>query len=171
MRLLIVLLGLVLAACGTAPASPGGNDADIRFAQEMVPHHEQSVRLAGLAEQRAESEFVRATAHEIAEEETAEIARMNGWLRDWNAGHGGGHSGHTMPGMLPETTFTALEDSYGAEFDRAWLTTMAQHLGAGVAMAQAVLSTGQHAETHALAEEIVREQQALIGEINARLAR
>ncbi len=38
-------------------------------------------------------------------------------------------------------------------------------------MAQAVLSTGRHAETHALAGEIVREQRALIGEINARPAR
>ncbi|MEV5297925.1 hypothetical protein [Amycolatopsis methanolica] len=33
------------------------------------------------------------------------------------------------------------------------------------------LSTGQHAQTRALAGEIVQEQQALIGEINARLAR
>ncbi|GAB3562807.1 DUF305 domain-containing protein [Amycolatopsis endophytica] len=170
MRSLIVLLGLVLVACGTAPASTGGNAADIRFAQEMVPHHEQSVRLARLAEQRAESEFVRTTAHEIAEEETAEIARMNGWLRAWHA-ETSGHAGHPMPGMLPDTTITALEDTYGAEFDRGWLTTMAQHLGAGVEMARAVLSRGEHAETRALAGEIVREQQAQIAEINDQLSR
>lgn len=68
---------LALSACGgadtsttgsggaPAPAveaseiSPEHNEADVRFAQQMLPHHEQAIEMTDLAVERAESEGVK----------------------------------------------------------------------------------------------------------------
>lgn len=56
------LFSLVLAACA---GNKDHNDADIAFAQQMVPHHEQAVDMA---------------AKEIIDGQEAEIVTMKGML-------------------------------------------------------------------------------------------
>ncbi|WP_414936903.1 DUF305 domain-containing protein [Amycolatopsis sp. cmx-11-51] len=178
----MVLLGLlawVLAGCSTAtsaaPAAqgaPGASQADITFSQQMVPHHQQSIQVANLASERSASEFVKATAAKIIKAESAEVQTMTGWLRSWNAAvlPAAGHAGHSMPGMITSGQVASLQNLTGAEFDKTWLPLMAEHLRNGVAMAKTVLSSGEHAETKALAQEIVENQTAAIDEITAQIS-
>lgn len=172
---LFALLVWVLAGCstatGAAPATPGANQADITFSQQMVPHHQQSIQVANLASDRSASEFVKATAAKIVKAESAEVQTMTGWLQSWNAAvlPAAGHAGHAMPGMITEGQVASLQNLSGAEFDKVWLPLMAEHLRNGVAMAKTVLSSGEHAETKALAQEIVENQTAAIDEITAQL--
>ncbi|WP_246258207.1 DUF305 domain-containing protein [Amycolatopsis anabasis] len=180
---LAVLIGLVacaLSGCSmteaadpAAPNASGANQADIRFSQDMIPHHRQSIQIAELAVQRGISEFVKAEAGEIIGQETAEIETMSRWLRAWNieVPAGTGHSGHAMPGMLSAGEIASLENSSGTDFDRRWLTAMAKHLRNGVGMASTVLASGQHPETKALAQDIVAEQGKQVAAINEQLAR
>ncbi|WP_410656030.1 DUF305 domain-containing protein [Amycolatopsis sp. lyj-112] len=183
-RLPMALLGLVvwvLAGCstatGAAPAAgpqgtPGTNQADITFSQQMVPHHQQSIQVANLASERSASEFVKATATKIIKAESAEVQTMTGWLQSWNAAvlPAAGHAGHAMPGMITEGQVASLQNLSGAEFDKTWLPLMAEHLRNGVTMAKTVLTAGEHAETKALAEEIVENQTAAIDEITAQIS-
>ncbi|MEU3625331.1 DUF305 domain-containing protein [Amycolatopsis coloradensis] len=177
-RLPMALLGLlawVLAGCSAAtsaaPAAQGASQADITFSQQMVPHHQQSIQVANLASERSASEFVKATAAKIIKTESAEVQTMTGWLQSWNAAvlPAAGHAGHSMPGMITSGQVASLRNLTGGEFDRTWLPLMAEHLRNGVAMAKTVLSSGEHAETKALAQEIVENQTAAIDEITARL--
>jgi uncharacterized protein (DUF305 family) len=68
-RLLAVLTALTLA--GAACGDDGGtraaehNDADLVFAQKMVPHHEQAVSMSDMALQKAESPKVKELAERI----------------------------------------------------------------------------------------------------------
>jgi uncharacterized protein (DUF305 family) len=178
----MALLGLlvwVLAGCstatGAAPAAaggPGANQADITFSQQMVPHHQQSIQVANLASERSASEFVKTVADKIIKAESAEVQTMTGWLQSWNAAvlPAAGHAGHSMPGMITAGQVAALQNLTGAEFDRTWLPLMAEHLRNGVTMAKTVLSSGEHPETKALAQEIVENQTAAIDEITARIS-
>ncbi len=182
-RLPMALLGLVvwvLAGCATAQsaapaAAPGGtpgvNQADIQFSQQMVPHHQQSIQAANLAAERSTSEYVKTTAAAIVQAESAEIEKMNGWLKSWNAAvlPAAGHAGHSMPGMLTSGQIASLENLSGAEFDKTWLPLMAEHLRNGVTMAKTVIASGEHAETKELAEEIVKNQTEAINEITAQI--
>ncbi|MFD5093002.1 DUF305 domain-containing protein [Amycolatopsis thailandensis] len=174
---LFALVVWVLAGCstatGAAPAAstPGANQADVTFSQQMVPHHQQSIQVANLASERSASEYVKATAAKIVKAESAEVQTMTGWLQAWNAAvlPAAGHAGHAMPGMITEGQVASLQNLTGAEFDKTWLPLMAEHLRNGVTMAKTVLSSGEHAETKALAQEIVENQTAAIDEITAQL--
>ena len=73
---------------GTAEAiSTEHNDADIMFAQMMIPHHEQAITMADLAldPSAKASGQVRDFAKDIKDAQDPEIQTMEGWLEDWDA--------------------------------------------------------------------------------------
>ncbi|HKS48344.1 MAG TPA: DUF305 domain-containing protein [Amycolatopsis sp.] len=171
----LMVTAMALTGCATAAddsASATENQADITFSQQMIPHHQQSIQLADLTTGRARSEKVKTLANEIKSKENAQIETMTGWLKSWHAEMPMNHDmpGMTMRGMLSASDVTAVQNAPAAQFDRAWLTLMARHLGNGVEMAKTVLSSGKHPGTKSLAQEIVTEQQAEITEINQTLA-
>ena len=78
------------AASGSASAAPSGsgaaaapgafNDADVMFAQMMIPHHEQALEMATLAEGRAEDPEVKklVTAIEQASRSLRRVVLVTG---------------------------------------------------------------------------------------------
>src|SRR5690348_2969986 len=97
----VAVLALALAACAgcskddgpdgksgqaaSAPTSGDHNGQDVIFAQELVPHHEQAVEMATLAESRAANPEVKKLAAKIKGVRGPEIATMSGWLKGWKA--------------------------------------------------------------------------------------
>jgi uncharacterized protein (DUF305 family) len=93
----LMALGL-LAGCSlhnaateqAAPTRPPGyeehNDADIAFAQRMIPLEQQAVALSDalLAKQGVNSD-VADIAGAIRQNDRPEIAQLQGWLKEWNA--------------------------------------------------------------------------------------
>jgi len=65
----VVSVGLAMPGCGGSDQSSQTaarfNDADVSFAQEMIPHHRQAIEMAKLAQQRAASAQVKKLAGEI----------------------------------------------------------------------------------------------------------
>lgn len=90
-----LLLSLVLmAACGgqvyqTASAPPPSapapvlNDADVTFAQQMIPHHEQAIQMAQIAQTHSQDPRIHDLARRIDAAQRPEIQIMTGWLRAW----------------------------------------------------------------------------------------
>jgi uncharacterized protein (DUF305 family) len=102
---------LVLTACGGGAPAPSSTDApagaaisaehdqaDIAFAQGMIPHHQQAVEMSGLATDRAGSDDVRRLAGEIEQAQGPEIAQMQAFLTAWGAPAPG-----AVPGMDHES--------------------------------------------------------------------
>ena len=76
----------ILAACGNdddTGTAASHNEADVTFAQEMIPHHQQAIEMADLAESRAESQEVKDLATDIEAAQGPEIETMTGWLESW----------------------------------------------------------------------------------------
>ncbi|MBW3575914.1 MAG: DUF305 domain-containing protein, partial [Actinobacteria bacterium] len=152
------------------------NDADVAFAQGMIPHHAQAVDMADLADDRAGDPEVRDLAQRIRAAQQPEIDLMAGWLDDW---------GHPMDfadnmdmgemdmgemGMMSDQAMERLESATGEEFDRLFLSGMREHHLGAVAMAEEELSEGESPEAKQLAQEIIDTQRAEIEEIDALLA-
>lgn len=159
---------LLLTACGGADHS----EADVRFAQQMVPHHAQAVEMADQALDTSRDPDVRRLAEEIRAAQDPEIETMTGWLEEWGedvpdtSGGSGAMSGMDgMEGMMSEAEMEQLDTTDGAAFDRLWLRLMVEHHRGAVEMARAEQADGRYDAAVDLAEEVERTQRAEIDEM------
>ncbi|CAN5440661.1 DUF305 domain-containing protein [soil metagenome] len=183
----IVVGALTVAACGGdsksdtttgATAAVAGdlfNDADVAFAQGMIPHHEQAIEMADIAldPNVGASAEVRDLATRIKAGQDPEIALMTGWLTTWGQptmDMSGGHDMSSMDGMMSVAEMDALGTMTGTEFDSAWLEMMIRHHDGAIVMAQAVKSGGSNPDVLALADRVIAAQQAEITEMQALLS-
>lgn len=155
----------------------GFNDADVSFATNMVPHHEQAIELSALAPDRSTNPELLALAAEIQAAQEPEIATMKAFLVQWDEDPeaAGGHEGHDMSamegmeGMVDPATMTRLESLQGAEFDTLWLESMIAHHEGAIGMAQTELADGENVDAKALAQQIIDGQQAEIDRMKTML--
>ncbi|NJC22673.1 uncharacterized protein (DUF305 family) [Arthrobacter pigmenti] len=153
------------------------NDADVMFAQMMIPHHQQAVEMSEiiLAKENINPE-VTELATQIKDAQGPEIETMTGWLEAWGEPVGGmeshdmGSMGGGMDGMMSEDQMAGLEAAEGEEAARMFLEFMTEHHNGAVDMAQEEIDDGENPEAIALAETIVETQQAEIQEMEELLA-
>jgi uncharacterized protein (DUF305 family) len=163
-------MGKPTAASASAAAF---NDADVAFAQGMIPHHQQAVEMAALADGRAADPAVAELAGKIEAAQQPEIDTMNGWLTAWgspSAMPGMGMDHGSMPGMMTGADMDKLKAAKGAAFDKQFLTMMISHHEGAIAMAEQETAEGSHAEAKALAAKIITDQQAEIVTMKKHLA-
>jgi len=159
-----VCASLALVACGSSSSS---SDADVMFAQMMIPHHEQAIELSDLALNPATgaSEAIKQLATQIKGNQDPEIAFMAAWLEERNesstADEGIDHSS-MMSGMLSLEDLDALRLLIGTEFDQAWIAAMIAHHEGAIEMAQRVQRDGDDDDIAALAADIIAAQAAEI---------
>jgi len=168
-----VLLGACARSAATQPTSgqtAAFNDADVRFLQEMIPHHQQAIEMAELVEGRTRRPELVKLAATITTSQGAEIHTMQGFLTHWNrpaqAVEGAGHDESQAPGMLGEGQLDWLQTLEGARFDLGFVTMMRTHHGGAVEMAEAELRSGSSAEVKALARRMIAAQQAEIRQLH-----
>ena len=159
-----------LAACGNeddTDTAGGHNDADVTFAQEMIPHHQQAIEMAELAASRAESDDVKDLAADIEAAQGPEIETMTGWLESWGEDapdegmsgmDHGDMSSEDMGGMMTEDEMTELEATSGPDFDRMFLTMMIEHHEGAIEMAKTEQSEGEFPDAVDMAKEIETTQ-------------
>ncbi|MER7986021.1 DUF305 domain-containing protein [Streptomyces noursei] len=199
---------LLLAACGgateadregtadhggtpsaTANPAPGPvGDTDVMFAQMMIPHHQQALEMARLADGRAADPEVKKLVAAIKQAQDPEIQRMRAWLKAWgkpeSAGampgmdhgsgsgsmdHGSGAGGHGsgMSGMMSDEDMKALKAAKGRAFDRTFATMMIDHHKGAIDMARDEQRRGRNATAKKLADDVVRTQAAEVAELTA----
>jgi uncharacterized protein (DUF305 family) len=169
---------LTLAACGNEDENDTGaghNDADVTFAQQMIPHHQQAIVMSELAETRASSPEVEDLAGDIKRAQDPEIETMTGWLGSWGEDVTGGDmsgmdhgdmSSDDMAGMMSEEEMAGLGGASGPEFDRMFLTMMIEHHEGAIEMARTQQEDGEYPDAVALAEVIEKAQTAEIATMN-----
>ncbi|WP_034486594.1 DUF305 domain-containing protein [Actinomadura oligospora] len=165
------------SASASAPASQGGHNAqDVMFAQMMIPHHRQAVDMAKTVLAKGSDPKVKNLAGRVEKAQAPEIEKMSGWLKGWGesvpaAGGGGDMAGmgHGMDGMMTEKQMADYNKASGKDLDRMFLTMMIEHHRGAVTMAQAEQKTGSSPEAKALADAIIKAQQAEITEMNGLL--
>lgn len=165
---------LLLAGCGSPNTSDEGHDAaDVTFAQQMVPHHEQAVEMARLAldAERGASAQVQDLAERIQQAQGPEIATMKGWLDGWgeDVPNHAGHDTGSMTGMMSDAQLSELEQASGDTFDRLWLQMMVAHHQGAITMAETEIADGQDSRAKAMARAIIDAQKAEISQMKTLL--
>jgi uncharacterized protein (DUF305 family) len=188
---------LLLAACGddsmpgmnhgsssSAPAESGDstgagafNDADVTFAQGMIPHHQQALEMSELADGRASDPEIKKLVQQIEDAQDPEIKTMQGWLKAWgkpeSAGmdHGAGHGGGDMPGMMSDDDMKKLEAAKDTDFDREFARLMIEHHNGAIEMARTEQKDGRNAGAKKLATAVIKGQSAEVAQFNKILDR
>ncbi|UNO43667.1 DUF305 domain-containing protein [Streptomyces sp. MST-110588] len=196
-------LTLALTACGDDGAKSGSpkaspsqssarpsasgsfNDADVRFAQMMIPHHQQAVEMARLSGGRASDKEIKQLSQSIEKAQGPEIATMRGWLKSWgkpesapmdhsgmpgmhHGSHGTGKggdgedegSGSGMPGIMSEKDMADLKAAKGTAYDKKFAEMMTEHHNGAIAMAEDERKNGRDAAAKKLAGDIIKGQSA-----------
>lgn len=171
-------------AAGTTESGTGvseaHNDADVMFAQMMIPHHQQAVEMSDIMLAKKDiSPEVTELATKIKQAQAPEIETMTSWLEAWGElvtpeggieGHDMGSMGGGMEGMMSEDQMAELEAADGEDATRMFLESMTEHHNGAVDMAQEEIDNGKSPEAVALAETIMQTQQAEIEEMEELLA-
>jgi uncharacterized protein (DUF305 family) len=169
------------AATTAAPAAEAHNDADVMFAQHMIPHHQQAIEMSDmLLPKQGIDPRVTQLANQIKAAQGPEIEQMQGWLKQWGnppmpsmpsatmpmpsgdmnmPGHGDMQGMSSGQGMMSEQDMTALQNAQGVEASKLFLTQMIQHHEGAIAMAQIEIKDGQYPPAVAMARSIVTSQQ------------
>ena len=118
---------------------------DVRFMQDMIPHHHQAVEMAELVDDRTNREEVVDAAGRITLSQQDEIEFMGHWLSDRGervpdpSDHEGMHTGHRMAGMATPEQMAELAALEGTDFDRMFLQLMITHHDGAVTMVEELL--------------------------------
>ncbi len=149
------------------------NDADVMFAQMMLPHHSQAIEMSDmlLAKQDIPAD-VTALAEQIKAAQGPEIEQLESWLGQWGEPTEMPETGHDMPGMdggmegmegmegmMSEEDMQALSDAQAADAARLFLEQMIAHHEGAVDMAQTEIEDGQFPDAVEMARTIVDTQQ------------
>lgn len=62
-----------------------GNEFDIEFIRQMLPHHEGAVAMAKALKSEDNYADLKTLADKMLRDQSAEIEQMNNWLKDWAA--------------------------------------------------------------------------------------
>lgn len=164
------------AAAGAATASSKFNDADVTFAQSMIPHHEQAVEMADIAldPKLKASASVKDLATRIKAAQGPEIATMTTWLKGWGKPttmDSAGHNMSAMDGMMNAADMKALGAATGPSFDTAFYEMMIRHHEGAITMANKVQKDGVNPDVKALAGLVISAQTAEISEMKKALGK
>ncbi len=163
---------LTLTACGGGSEH---NDADVTFAQEMIPHHAQAVQMSEMLLDKSDVDpEVVDLAEQIKDAQAPEIGTMSGWLEDWDedvpptdmGDMGDMKMGNMdMNGMMSADDVAALEDAAPDDAARLFLEGMTVHHEGAIEMAEQEVDEGSAPEAIDLAETIIDAQQGEIDQM------
>ncbi|MGV0836021.1 DUF305 domain-containing protein [Mycolicibacterium thermoresistibile] len=162
----------------TAQEQASHNQADVEFAQHMIPHHEQAIEMSDivLAKEGIDPRVVE-MATQIKDAQGPEIETMEGWLQEWGeptmAPHGDMPAHGDMPmmeGMLSAAEIDDLRNAEGVEASRLFLTGMIRHHEGAITMAQDQIDNGQYPPAVEMSRQIIESQQREIDSMNEILA-
>ena len=175
---------VILSACGTQDSGGAGqandvtnmpgmsepaaetkasfNDADVAFAQMMIPDHQMTAKMAKLAEKKAASKDLKELAGQMREDQARIVDTLQGWLTDWGKPAAGDMAGMEMPGAMTDKDMKMLGSMRGMEFDMMFVQMMIKHHEGSMQIAIAEQAKGANAKAKALAGDMVKEQEAQV---------
>ena len=159
-------------------ANTGYSPDDVRFMQDMIPHHHQAVQMAALVAHRTNRPELIDLAGRIDASQEDEIAFMQQWLRARGervpapTAHEGMQADHRVAGMATPEQMAELARSDGAAFDRLFLELMIDHHDGAVRMVEKLLEQPGSAYDPVLLDfttDVTNDQTAEIERMHALL--
>ena len=163
------------ATTSSSVAAQQHNQADVTFAQHMIPHHQQAIEMSDtvLAKQGIDPRVID-LANRIKAAQGPQIAQMQSWLSQWAVPSmpvtADGMAGHNVSGMMSEQDMSDLKNAQGVDAGKMFLTQMIAHHQGAITMGTDEIHNGQYPPAVSMASSIVTGQQQEITEMQSILA-
>lgn len=175
-------------APGQASKALGANEAiqvadtsyspdDVKFMQDMIPHHSQAVAIAALVADRTNTQALIDVAGRITASQADEIKFMRDWLEQrgeaTHRSHAMMHISQAMSGMATPEQMAKLAKAKGTDFDRLFLELMIEHHNGAVKMVRHLHKQPGSAYDPVLFDftnDIVNDQSAEVKRMNRLLS-
>lgn len=153
------------------------SNIDAHFIEQMIPHHEDAIKMAKLAEQKAAHQEIKTLAGNIIDSQSKENTQMKDWYKQWfgkevpledgvsNGMMNGGMNMMHMGMMNDSSDITALENA--ENFDKAFIEQMIPHHQMAIMMASMLKNSTDRPEMKQLAEDIIKAQSKEISEMRS----
>lgn len=156
-----LLMCLVVATAAFAHEGPhDAADHDRMFADAMSMHHEDGIKMARMAVEKAQSAELRSMAQKMIDDQSREITEMQSLRGD--GPRTTMEEMQKMPGMMPEAQMqrdmARLEAAQGHEFDLAFTEIMPKHHQSAVTMARDHRPKMKNAGLKEIASNIIEKQ-------------
>ena len=167
--------GSTSSSVSSSVAAQQHNQADVTFAQQMIPHHQQAIEMSDtvLAKQGIDARVID-MANRIKAAQGPEIQQMQSWLSQWGVPTmpmtPGSMAGHDVSGMMSEQDMNDLKTADGVEASKLFLTQMIAHHQGAITMGTDEIKNGQYPPAVSMAQSIVTGQQQEITEMQGILA-
>jgi uncharacterized protein (DUF305 family) len=142
---------------------------DLRFLDQMVPHHQMAVHSAQMMIANSERPELRDLAQRIITAQQAEIEQMGQWRSAWFPDAAAAPTMSMMDGDMMSSMMSGGMMGSQEQMDRLFLEMMIPHHEAAIGMARQALDESQRAEVRALAEAIIASQTAEVAEMRGYL--
>jgi uncharacterized protein (DUF305 family) len=168
---------IIEAAQATDLSKVQATDADVKFMQGMIGHHQQAVEMVALIPTHSTRSDMQLLGKRIDLSQQDEMKMMRRWLEVRGKEIPGEHAMHMhgatlMPGMLTPEEMEKLEAAKGSEFDRLFLEGMMKHHGGAITMVNELFATpgaGQEVEIFSFASDVDADQRMEIDRMGAML--
>lgn len=148
-----------------------GAEYDRMFLASMIAHHQGAVDMAQLAIQQARHAELKAMAQDIITAQTAEIAQLQTWQKEWGHPSSSGEhmADHSAMGMMDDMDGMTeqLKNASGDDFDKKFLDLMIMHHQSAIDMSKPAATNAQHDQVKALAQNIITAQTKEIDHMRA----
>ena len=154
-------------SASTLESQTAFSPSEIMFLQMMIPHHEQAVTIAAMAESQTQNAAILDIAKRISEAQQPEIDQMKKLLTDAGLPTFMDHD-MGMNGMIPQSELDKLSQVQDAAFDKLFLAAMILHHEGAIKMTSSILDSS-NPDIKQLAENITKIQTSEIAEMKALL--
>lgn len=138
---------------------------DAHFIEQMIPHHEDAITVAKLAQDKAQHQEIKTLAQNIINDQTKEINEMKTWYKNWYGkdvptgtivmNQHGMMRGNSMH-MNSDADLDKLKNS--PNFDKDFIEEMIPHHQMAIMMASMLKNGTTQPEMKQLADNIITSQ-------------
>ena len=128
---------------------------DEDFLAQMIPHHQEAIDTSKVILEKSSNAELKALAQDIVDAQTAEIAQMESWGKEWFGE--GFEASEDYEAMMPD-----LSKLEGEERDEAYLEGMIEHHRMAIMMAQHLKMITEREELLEMADAIIVAQSSEI---------
>ncbi len=135
-----------------ASAKPASYDA--KFLDQMSEHHQDAIKMAEMAESKAQNPEVKKVALRMAKDQKEEIAQMKNWREKFF------NSAPKTKMTMPKMDMSTFKEKSGRDFDLAFLDMMAKHHEQGIEMAKSASDKLFNPQIKTFAQTVMLKQDS-----------